>query len=873
MCYTKYGDEKMKKVILIDGNNLLFRSYYATAYSGTIMRNSKGFPTNALFGFISMINKIIEEEKPKYIMVAFDKGKTFRHEKYQTYKDGRSETPTELKEQFPVAKEVLNAMGIEYFEIDNYEADDIIGTFAKMTHETDEFDATIISSDKDLLQLIENDVEVKLLKQSGHVRMTKDEFNNTYGLEPMRMVDLKALMGDSSDNIPGVKGIGEKTALKLLQTYESLDGVYQNIEQITGKTKEKLENDKENAYMSYDLATIYKEVPVEHSLDDLKYEGINVIKYKAMLTELEFGSLLKKIPKTDEVTTNTTNEFKEINPEKLLKEELSFYIISNIENYHDIKKEDILGIVIKAKDEEYFTTDILSLKEVFESNVSKTTYDLKRSIVILKNLGINLNNCNFDTMIAFYLLNYDLKSDPYFSAQRYSYYTLPLKDVLKDKNKEQIDNVKDYASNIIKFIYESKNDLLEKLVSEEQLSLYNDIEMKLALVLADMEMTGIDVSREYLDEMGKEVFTKISLLEKDIHLLSGCEFNIQSPKQLGEVLFTKMNIPYPKKIKDNNYSTSKDILDKLVNVHPIINNILEYRTLAKIYNNYIIGLINEIKSDNKIHTIYNQTLTRTGRLSSVSPNLQNIPIREEFGRLIRKAFLPSENSVLISSDYSQIELRVFAHMSNASNLIEAFKQDQDIHSKTASDIYGVDISMVDKNMRRTAKAVNFGILYGISSYGLSEDLGINVIEAKNFIDKYLTTYPGIKNYMDSLINDAKIRGYVKTLMNRKREIPEILNKNYMIRSSGERMALNTPIQGTSADILKVAMIEIYNQLNNKNLKTKMILQVHDELVFNCPDDELEGVKDIIKTTMENVVKLNVPLKVEIEVGKDWYEAK
>ncbi len=867
----------MKKVILIDGNNLLFRSYYATAYSGTIMRNSKGFPTNALYGFIGMINKIIEEEKPKYIMVAFDRGKTFRHEKYETYKDGRSETPSELKEQFPKAKEVLEAMGIEYFDIDNYEADDIIGTFSQMTHETDEFQATIISSDKDLLQLIEDDVEVKLLKQTGHIRMTKEEFFNTYGLIPPKMVDLKALMGDSSDNIPGVKGIGEKTALKLLQTYESLEGVYQNIEQITGKTKEKLLTDKENAYLSYELATIYREVPVKHTLDELLYNGVNVVKYKALLTELEFGNFLKKLPPVETPSENKdkTDLIKDIDISKILKEEqFSFYIISNIENYHDISLKDIIAITIKTKTAVYYTTDILSLKTLLENEQSKTTYDLKRNYIILKNIGITLNNCVFDTMLAYYLLNYDLKADPSYSANRYNYYTLPLKDILKDKNIIDKDNaVKEYASNIIKFIAESQEDLLKTLEQEEQLTLLKEMELPLSLVLADMELTGINIDRKYLEKMGEEILEKLTTIEAEIITYAGADFNIQSPKQLGDVLFTKMSLPYPKRIKDTNFSTSKDILEKLINVHPIIAKVLEYRTLAKIYSNYIIGLISEIKKDEKIHTIYNQALTRTGRLSSVSPNLQNIPIREELGRLIRKAFLPSENSILISSDYSQIELRVFAHMSKAENLINAFKNGQDIHSKTASDIYKVDIATVDKNMRRTAKAVNFGILYGISSFGLSEDLGIDMTEAKRFIDTYLETYPGIKNYMDKLINDAKINGYVKTILNRKREIPEIMNKNYMIRSQGERMALNTPIQGTSADILKLAMIEIYKELNNRKLKTKMILQVHDELVFDCPQEEEQEVNTLIKTIMENIFNLDVPLKVEIEQGKDWYEAK
>ena len=870
----------MKKILLVDGNNLVFRSYYATAYSGVIMRNSKGFPTNALYGFINMMNRIIREEKPDYILVAFDKGKTFRHEEYTEYKAGRSDTPDELKQQFPVAKEVLKAMGIKYHEMDYYEADDIIGTLSHEAHIDPEFDCEIISSDKDLLQLIEDDVVVRVLKSNDYIMMDRDKFVETYGVEPIKMIDLKALMGDSSDNIPGVAGIGEKTAIKLVSEYGSIDGIYENIDSIKGKLQEKLIKDKDNCYKSYQLATIVKDIKLDFTLEDCKYTGINNLKLKSILEELEFKSLLSKYNLLGDVEDNNIvkrNEDLEIKDIKELdsSKDYSFYIESMGEVY---SKSKILGIGFYDGEFGYFLkeSEIEKYKEIFTSKSNKYTYDLKKNIVLLHNYGIKINNCLFDTSIAGYLCDYEIKDDISHLANSMGY-DIPSFESVYGTLKRPLEVSDDKLQNVItskaKFIYDTREELLNKISEYDEEDLLNNIEMPLVNVLADMEITGIKVDHKYLENVRDELDVKIKELEKEIYNLAGQEFNINSPAQLSKVLFVDMEIPYPKRVTNGKYSTSKDILDKIAFVNPIVEKILEYRMLAKLYSNYAVGLLNEIREDGRIHTTYTQTLTRTGRLSSISPNLQNIPARDEYSRMIRKAFIPDEDSVLLSSDYSQVELRVFSSMANATQMMEAFINDQDIHTKTASDIYHVPIEEVDKKMRRTAKAVNFGIIYGISSFGLSEDLGINVKEAKEFIDKYLEAFPGIADYMEQEKEEAYKNGYVTTLMNRRRVIPELSSKNYMIRSSGERMALNTPIQGTAADILKKAMVELYNELKKEKLESKILLQVHDELILNVKNNEVEKVKKIVKDIMENTYKLNVPLKVEIETGKDWYEAK
>ncbi len=859
----------MKKVILVDGNNLLFRSYFATAYTGNTMRNSKGFPTNGLYGLVNMLNKIIREEKPEYMLVAFDKGKTFRHEKYLDYKGGRNETPDDLKKQFSVAKKLVPLMGIKCFEIDNYEADDIIGTYSKMALIDPEFETTIVSSDKDLLQLINEETEVKLLKQKDYIRMNEETFIDTYGIKPIRMIDLKGLMGDASDNIPGVKGIGEKTALKLLQEYDSLENVYDNIDNIKGATKQKLIDGKESAFMSKDIATIYNEVPVTYSLEELKYDGPDVNGLREMYSDLEFYSFLKDFKEEEKKEEKLEYKIIENIDDLKLKEKVSAYLEISETNYHNA---DIYGMSLYDGENAYYVPfevlkenkNILDGKEIY-------TYDLKKMIVSLNKYDIDIKNCTFDAMIAGYILNYNVKDDIAYLANTFNY-DITLFDNFKKEKNMSTEALADLTVKKAKFIYDIKDEFINKMKEEEQLELFSNIEMKLSSVLASMEIEGVRVDTKVLDEMGENINKKLDELTSEIYNYAGEEFNIQSPKQLGEILFEKLEIPYPKK-KKTSYSTAREILDKIVDYHPIVEKIIEHRTLNKIYTTYIVGIKNCVKEDGKLHTIYTQTLTRTGRLSSIEPNLQNIPIRYKEGKEIRKAFIPEENSVFLSSDYSQIELRMFAHMSGEQNLIDAFKHHLDIHTKTAMDIYHVSKDEVTKNMRRDAKAVNFGIIYGISSFGLAEDLGVDIKTAKKFLDNYLETFPGIKNYMDKVIKDAYETGYVKTIMNRKRKIDELYNTNHMIKVQGERMALNTPVQGSSADILKKAMIDIYNEFNRLNLKSKMILQVHDELIFNVKNDELEKVKEIVINFMENAYKLNVPLEVDVEIGKNWYDAK
>ena len=859
----------MKKIVLVDGNNLLFRSYYATAYTGNIMRNKEGFPTNGVYGFVNMINKIISDEKPEYMMVAFDIGKTFRHEKYERYKDGRKETPDDLKVQFPVAKKILTAMGIKYLECAGYEADDIIGTISMWCEKDPEYEALIVSSDKDLLQLISDETVVKLLKTKDYIWMDKKTFNDTYGFDPIHMIDLKALMGDSSDNIPGVKGIGEKGAIKLVSEYKTIDNIYENIDKIKGAMQIKLIDGKEDAYYSKDLVTIYREVPLDITFDDLLYKGENADELIDIYNDLGFYSLLRKINTSDiKKEKSREDEFKiisDINDVKI-SEDTSIYLDTTIGNYHDA---EILGIALYNSTLScYIPYDIFKNNtSILDTDYNLSTYDYKKLIVVFNKYGIKVPNINFDTMISAYLLNYDTKDDICYLANKLNIY-------IPSYDKKEVVTTEEAARRAIlkaRFIYNTKDKLYEDMKREDNIYLFESIEMPLAKVLAKMETTGIRVDKKVLEEMGTEIKIKLEILTRDIYNYAGEEFNINSPKQLGEILFDKLKLPGTKKNK-NGYATDIDVLKKLTE-YPIINKILEYRALAKLYSTYIDGIISTIREDGKIHTIYTQTLTRTGRLSSIEPNLQNIPMRSEYGRLIRKAFIPEDNSVILSSDYSQIELRVFAHLSGVNDLINAFKEGVDIHTKTAMDIFKVPMEGVTKNMRRQAKAVNFGILYGISSYGLAEDIGIPVKEAKEFINKYFETYPGVKDYMDKEIDEAKRNGYVKTIMNRKRVIEELKSSNYMVRSMGERMALNTPVQGSASDILKKAMVEISDIFEKENIKSKMLLQVHDELIFNVYNDEIDKVKDIVYNTMTKVFELKVPLDVDIELGNNWYESK
>ena len=855
-----------KRAILIDGNNLLFRSYYATAYNGNLMKNSKGFPTNALFGFVNMLNKIINEEKPEYIMVAFDTGHNFRKDLCDTYKDGRIETPNDLKIQFPEAKKICTLLGIKYIECDNYEADDIIGTFARMADEDKNYNATIISSDKDLLQLISDEVDVKLLKQKDYILMNEQTFFEHYGIKPIRMIDLKALMGDPSDNIPGVKGIGEKTALSLLVKYDTLENLYNHLDELTPKTKEKLLNDKESAFFSYKLATIYKTIDFDYTFESIKYNKHDITGLIEKYKELEFNSFLKNLNVNNEENNNET-------PYEIVKTKIniegikSLYIELDDTNYH---KANFIGASIyDGKKAYYFDLPSLLLNSDLLKDIT-ATFDNKKNIVFLNRYNIDIND-PFDIFIAAYLLEYNVKDDIAYLSAAFNKNIAFYDQIVSKKNILTPESIRNSIVCKAKFIYETYQEFKDKLVTEELDNLYIDIEGPLIRILANMEINGISVKTDVIDKLKNELNEKIVLLENKIHEEAGMDFNIGSHKQMGDVLYNKLMLPKGK--GKNAMSTSHEVLIKLRHLNPIIDDILDYRALTKLVSTYLETFNSYVMQDGKIHTIYKQTGTRTGRLSSVEPNLQNIPVRSEEGKQIRKAFIPSENSYLLSSDYSQIELRVLAHISNSRSLKNAFINGEDIHTHVASDIFDVPENEVTKNMRRTAKAVIFGIVYGISGYGLGENLDISPTEAKKYIEKYLTLYPEVNEYMTEIVKKAKETSSVRTLLNRKRTIDELNNTNYMIRQMGERIALNTPIQGTAADILKLAMIRIDEKLKEDNLKTKMLLQVHDELIFDVPDDELNIVIDIVREIMENVYKLSVPLKVEIDYGRDWYEAK
>ncbi len=855
----------MKKIILVDGNNLLFRSYYATAYTGNVMKNSKGFPTNALYGLVTMINKIILEEKPNYIAVAFDIGKNFRKCKYDFYKEGRQQTPDDLKKQMPYARKLLNKMGIKTLELEPYEADDIIGTLASEVERDDNFIATIVSSDKDLLQLLSEQVDIKLLKQKDYIRYNPKTFYDDYKINPINMIDLKALAGDPSDNIPGVKGIGEKTALSLLQKYPTIEEIYNHIDEIKGKTKEKLIIDKDNAFMSKEIATIYREVPIDLNLEDYKYEHIESDELYEMYEELEFYSLMKTFkekPKEKEFSFVEINTCDDIS----LEDEMSFYIELDQTNYHD---GNIIGMGVSTKNNNYFVKKDL-IKDVLDKIKDKVlyTFEQKKNIVALNYQNITCPDVNYDLSIAASILNYDFKDDIAYLMNKDKYQATFYHEI---KDFTLNENLKKEIAKKANYILQTRDSYISKLKIDDEFELYEKIEMPLVKVLADMEITGVKVDKSVLDEMKAETKKKIDILTDEIYELAGMEFNIASPKQLGEVLFEKLGLPGGKK-GTKTYKTDVKVLNKLVNAHPIIKKILAYRNLSKIYSTYLEGLETYIKKDGKIHTIFKQNYTRTGRLSSIEPNLQNIPARDEEGRKVRKAFLPV-NDLILSVDYSQIELRLLAHISKSEDLIKAFVNGEDIHTKVAADIHEIDEKEVTKSMRSTAKAVIFGIVYGISGYGLGENLEISIKDAKKFIDKYYELYPGVKTYMKEIVDFAHENGYVRTLFKRKRVIDELNNANYMVRQTGERIALNTPIQGTSADIIKKAMVEVYEAFKKENIKTKMIIQVHDELIFDVVKEEKERVEKIVKDKMENVIKLSVPLKVSADYGINWYDAK
>jgi DNA polymerase I len=883
----KEGFVLSNKLVLIDGNSILYRAFFALP----LLNNEKGVYTNAVYGFTTMLLKILEEEKPSHMLVAFDAGKTtFRHKTYSEYKGGRQKTPSELSEQFPLVKELLDAFKIPHYELNQYEADDIIGTLSRTGKESD-MKIKVISGDRDLLQLVENGIEVTLTKKgiTNVENYTPDYLVEKLGIRPDQVIDMKALMGDSSDNVPGVPGIGEKTAVKLLNQFETLEGIYENLDKVSGKKlKEKLENNKEQAFMSKELVTIFRDSPISVGIEDTTYEGYDNRKVLDLFKELGFNSLLNRI---------SGGEDSEVEQEEL--KDLEYELVSEITDEIFTGKD---AFHLEMLDDHYYYGDILGLAIVNEKGKffiekeqavqsdafklwaedekqEKYVFDAKKTIVALKKSGIKMNGIIFDLLLASYILNPAENHEDIASVS----YSLGEKDISNDEQvygkgaKQKVPEKKVLAEHVVRkanMINVLKDRISQQLQDNNQFELYQDLELSLSFVLAEMEYYGVQVDQDRLKNMGAELKERLEVLEREVYELAGEEFNLNSPKQLGHILFEKMNLPVIKKTKTG-YSTSADVLEQLKDHHEIMPKILLYRQLGKLQSTYIEGLLKVIdEKENRIHTRFNQALTQTGRLSSIDPNLQNIPIRLEEGRKIRQAFVPTHDDwVIFAGDYSQIELRVLAHIAGDEKLITAFKEGMDIHTKTAMDVFNVPKEEVTSNMRRHAKAVNFGIVYGISDYGLSQSLGITRKEAKNFIDTYLDSFPGVKEYMDNIVQEAKQKGYVTTLMNRRRYLPDITSRNFNRRSFAERTAMNTPIQGSAADIIKKAMIDLADRLQAEGFEAKLLLQVHDELILEAPKHELERLQEVVHEVMENAVELEVPLKVDIEYGPTWFDAK
>ncbi|KGX93390.1 DNA polymerase I [Pontibacillus halophilus JSM 076056 = DSM 19796] len=875
------------KLVLLDGNSIAYRAFFALP----LLSNDKGIHTNAVYGFTTMLLKILEDEQPSHLLVAFDAGKTtFRHKTYEEYKGGREKTPSELSEQFPVIRELLDHFGIRHYELPQYEADDIIGTLARQA-EQEGFDVKVISGDRDLLQLVSERVSVAMTKKgiTNIETYTPSFMEEKVGVRTDQFIDLKALMGDSSDNIPGVPGVGEKTAVKLLTQFGNLDSIYDNLDQVSGKKlKEKLETNKEEAYMSQQLVTIEVAAPIEVGLADVNYDGYDTTEVSRYFKELGFQSLMGRI---------TGEEVEEATPEDL--PELHFTILEEVkeehlgqpaalvvemlgENYHTAEVEGI-GLVHEAG--AYFIpTSVAMESELFkswleDSQQEKYVFDSKKTYVALKRFGIEANGLSFDLLIASYLIN---PSENHHDIPSISQRTLKT-PISYDENvygkgaKMKVPEQSVLAEHVVRktdALFQMKSQVVEQLQENEQRELFNELEMPLSTILGNMEHTGVKLDLERLNAMGEELKERLGQIESDVYELAGETFNLNSPKQLGPILFEKLELPVIKKTKTG-YSTSADILEQLRDKHEIIPKILIYRQLGKLQSTYIEGLLKLVTEDeHKIHTRFNQALTQTGRLSSTEPNLQNIPIRLEEGRKIRQAFIPSVSGwKIFAADYSQIELRVLAHIANDDKLIQAFNDSEDIHTKTAMDVFHVNKEDVTDQMRRQAKAVNFGIVYGISDFGLSQSLGISRKEAKTFIERYLESYPGVKDYMEEVVQNAKQTGYVTTLMNRRRYLPDLTSRNFNQKSAAERTAMNTPIQGTAADIIKKAMIDLHERLEEEQFEANLLLQVHDELILEAPEHELEKLKDVVVDVMEHTIELSVPLKVDYSYGPTWYDAK
>lgn len=932
------------KIMIIDGNSILFRAFYAMPP----LKTKKGQYTNAVYGFLSMMYKLLDDYSPEYICVAFDPKKpTFRHEQYSEYKAGRAKAPDELVQQFELIRTVLNTHSIKCIEIEGFEADDVAGTMSKLSVQNG-IDVYLVTSDKDYLQLVDDKVKVILTKKgaTNTKEMDRNAIFEDYEITPEEFVDLKALMGDQSDNIPGVSGVGEKTAIKLIKEYHNLDNLYSNIDNITGKLKEKLETDKMQAYMSKTLAQIVTDIPVEINFDEYKYREADSTKLSKLYDELEFRNFKKRIK-----LENVTDDNKEIKAEEASNAQFSIFDIqqetedkktvkssdsarssenelkilgtdnfqinyiddTNFDSINEIKAQAVeskklalkilldadralysnaVAIALSSGDKKIHYVDINennekkvfeALRDIFEDkNIKKIGHDLKSDIIYLLKNDISLKGINFDSEIAKYILN---PSDSSYKIDRLSYEFLNIdipsnSDYLgtgksslsfKDLN---IEKRKQYLYNYIYTVINIEDIMIKEIEKLNMHDLFYNIEMPLIEVLAYMEFVGFKLDLSVLDELGEKFNKKLKLLEEVIYEFAGERFNINSPKQLGVILFEKLNLPAAKKTKTG-YSTDIEVLEKLKTEHPVINKIIEYRQLAKLNSTYIDGLKAVVNTNNnRVHSILNQTIAATGRISSTEPNLQNIPVRTDEGREIRKAFIAENDYVLVDADYSQIELRVLAELSNEERLIDAFKNHEDIHTKTASEVFKVKLEEVTPIMRSRAKAVNFGIIYGISDFGLGRDLDISRKEAKEYIENYLGFYKNIDSYMKNIVIQGKKDSYVETYFGRRRYIPELESRNFNIRSFGERIALNTPVQGTAADIIKIAMIRVYNSLKESNMKSRLLLQVHDELIVEAHKDEVDKVKEILKNEMENAVQgFRVHLDADINVGDNWYESK
>ena len=867
----------MEELILIDGNSLLFKAFYATSYTGNYMVNRNGIPTNGVYGFARMVEKIISTN-PKYVIVAFDYGKkTFRNELLDTYKATRKETPQELVPQFALAREYLTAHNITWYEVEGYEGDDIIGTLVDFG-EKNNLKVSVYTGDKDANQLISPQTTIyRTVKGVTELDIYNEQtLLDKYGLKPDQFRDFLGLMGDSSDNIPGIKGVGEKTALKLLHQYGTIEGLQEHQDEIKGKMGEKIRAGMEDALMSKKVATILRDIPIDVDLEKATYQDYDYETLKSFYEKYDMNSLIKSM--TTEAAPKKELKLEIVDHMPEITKDSAVYPSIYDTNYH---RSIILGYGIYNDEQAYFISYENALKDesflayLKDENKKKYGYDIKSAVIGSRWNGIEINGYTFDLSLASYVLEPAIKEELKYVCTHFDYEGVQYDEEVFGKGaKKHIPEDDILASHIVskaKAIYELKDVVTKELKDKNQYELYENIELPVTRILGEMEFAGTEIDLDVLKEMDTAFDETIEKLANDIYRISGTTFNISSPKQLGQVLFEDLGLKGGKKTKTG-YSTSQDVLEKIIDAHPVVPLVLEYRMLTKLSSTYLKGLQEQVFPDNKIHTIYKQTLTHTGRLSSVDPNLQNIPVRSEEGKLIRKAFV-SHNGYLVSFDYSQIELRILAHMAHVTNLIDAFNQGKDIHRHTAALVFGVKDEEVTPQMRSQAKAVNFGIIYGMSEFRLSKDIGMSISEARDFINKYFETYPEVKTYMDEVVETCKKQGYVSTLLNRKRYIPTINDKNFMVRQQAQRYAMNTPIQGTGADILKLAMIEVDKALKEKNLKSQMILQVHDELIFDVFEDELEEVMSLVKEKMENCIKMDVPLIVEGNYAKNWCELK